>query len=83
MAMTEGDAAILKKLPVPVLVYRMGETLYANPELLAITGYASLDELSRRAASMRCSLLPKAMAASDGGQMAPCRCAGATDLRSR
>lgn len=42
-----GNAAILKKLPVPVLVYRMGETLYANPELLAITGYASLDELSQ------------------------------------
>ncbi|HSO46826.1 MAG TPA: PAS domain-containing sensor histidine kinase, partial [Rhizobiaceae bacterium] len=41
-----GNAAILKKLPVPVLVYRMGETLYANPELLATTGYSSLEELS-------------------------------------
>ncbi len=41
-----GNTAILKKLPVPVLVYRMGESLYANPELLSITGYASLEELS-------------------------------------
>jgi PAS domain S-box-containing protein len=40
------QASILKKLPVPVLVYRMGETLYANPEMLSVTGYASLDELS-------------------------------------
>ncbi len=41
------QASILKKLPVPVLVYRMGETLYANPEMLSVTGYASLEELSQ------------------------------------
>ncbi len=39
------QASILRKLPVPVLVYRSGETLYANPELLNVTGYSSLEEL--------------------------------------
>lgn len=43
----ETTASILKRLPIPVLVYRSGETLYANPELLAISGYDSVEELAR------------------------------------
>lgn len=43
----ETTASILKRLPIPVLVYRSGETLYANPELLAISGYNSVEDLAR------------------------------------
>jgi len=39
------DTFLLEKLPIPVLVYRGEETLFANSELLAITGYSDLDEL--------------------------------------
>jgi PAS domain S-box-containing protein len=39
------QTSILRQLPVPVLVYRTGEVLYANPELLSVTGYASGNEL--------------------------------------
>jgi PAS domain S-box-containing protein len=39
------QSSILRQLPVPVLVYRSGEVLYANPELLSVTGYASGREL--------------------------------------
>ena len=40
------EASILKNLPVPVLVYRAEETLYANPELLSVCGFASTEELA-------------------------------------
>ncbi len=40
------QASILRKLPVPVLVYRSAETLYANPELLSVSGYSSTEELA-------------------------------------
>jgi len=38
--------AILSELPFPVLIYRNGETLYANRELLQQSGYNSLEDLS-------------------------------------
>ncbi len=41
-----GTNAILEQLPVPVLIYRNGVTLFANPELLELTGYETVDELS-------------------------------------
>ncbi|MEC9343539.1 MAG: PAS domain-containing sensor histidine kinase, partial [Pseudomonadota bacterium] len=41
-----GTNSILEQLPVPVLIYRNGVTLYANPELLDLTGYGSVEELS-------------------------------------
>ncbi len=37
---------ILQQLPVPVLVYRNDELLFANNELLNITGYASLENIA-------------------------------------
>ena len=39
------DTSLLDKLPVPVIVYRDDETLYANQELLTLTGYESFVEL--------------------------------------
>ncbi|MCF6321630.1 MAG: PAS domain-containing sensor histidine kinase [Rhizobiaceae bacterium] len=39
------DTSLLEKLPVPVLVYRDDVTLFANSELLNLTGYSDLDEL--------------------------------------
>ncbi|MCG6857922.1 MAG: PAS domain S-box protein [Salaquimonas sp.] len=42
----DGTNDILEQLPVPVLIYRNGVTLFANPELLELTGYESIDELS-------------------------------------
>ncbi|MCB1462415.1 MAG: PAS domain S-box protein [Nitratireductor sp.] len=42
-----GTNSILEQLPVPVLIFRNGVTLFANPELLELTGYGSIDELSR------------------------------------
>jgi PAS domain S-box-containing protein len=42
---SSAQTSILRQLPVPVLVYRSGEVLYANPELLSVTGYASGGEL--------------------------------------
>ena len=39
------DTSLLDKLPVPVIVYRDDETLYANQELLTLTGYESFAEL--------------------------------------
>lgn len=36
---------VLALLPYPVLIYRSGETLYANPELLKKTGYESVAAL--------------------------------------
>ena len=38
--------SILAAIPVPVLVYRNGDTLYANPELLHVTGYDSAEEIA-------------------------------------
>jgi PAS domain S-box-containing protein len=40
------DTSILAKLPVPVLIHSGDVLHYANDEFLAITGYASLKELS-------------------------------------
>ena len=40
------DTSLLEKLQVAVLVYRSGETLYANRELLKATGYEDIDELA-------------------------------------
>ncbi|MGI9353142.1 MAG: PAS domain S-box protein [Rhizobiaceae bacterium] len=39
------DTSLLDKLPVAVIVYRDGKTLYANPPLLEACGYSSLEEL--------------------------------------
>jgi len=39
------DTSILEKLPVPVIVYRGEETLFANRELLDLTGYEEFSEL--------------------------------------
>ncbi|MCP4185751.1 MAG: PAS domain-containing protein [Hyphomicrobiales bacterium] len=39
------DNSMLSALPVPVLVYRGNQTLFANNELLALTGYSSFQEL--------------------------------------
>ena len=40
------DNSMLSALPVPVLVYRGDQTLFANHELLALTGYGSFEELN-------------------------------------
>ena len=40
------DAPVLARLPVPVLVYRGNETLFANKELLNLTGYDDFEELA-------------------------------------
>lgn len=37
---SSAQAAILEQLPVPVIVYRNGHSLFANKELLTQTGYA-------------------------------------------
>ncbi len=39
------DTSVLDKLPVPVVVFRNGVTLYANPELLELSGYNSVEQL--------------------------------------
>ena len=44
---TQVDTTLLARLPVPVLVYRGDETLFANGELLSLTGYASFQELKK------------------------------------
>jgi PAS domain S-box-containing protein len=41
------DTSLLGGLPVPVMVYRGRETLFANQELLNLTGYADFHELSQ------------------------------------
>lgn len=41
-----GDGRLLGSLPVPLLIYRSGETLFANDELLKKTGYSSTQELA-------------------------------------
>ncbi len=41
------DTSLLDKLPVAVLVYRSGETLYTNREFLKVSGYESTAELAR------------------------------------
>ncbi len=38
--------AILSQVPVPVLIYRNGETLYANAALLRLSGYDTIEALS-------------------------------------
>ena len=45
-ALNRIDNSMLSALPVPVLVYRGNQTLFANHELLALTGYNSFQELS-------------------------------------
>ncbi len=40
------DTSLLEKLPVAVLVYRSGETLFANRQLLSFTGYRNTVELA-------------------------------------
>lgn len=39
------DTSLLEKLPVPVIVYRGSETLFANQELLSLSGYSDFQEL--------------------------------------
>ncbi|MFZ1814603.1 MAG: ATP-binding protein [Rhizobiaceae bacterium] len=41
------DTSLLNQLPAPILIYRNGATLFANPELLTLSGYDSVDELAR------------------------------------
>jgi len=46
---TEAKAAnheILEALPVPLLIYRSGETLFANTSMLEFSGYKSVEELA-------------------------------------
>lgn len=43
---TAETGSILAAIPAPVLVYRNGDTLYANPELLQVTGYQSTDQIA-------------------------------------
>lgn len=40
------ESAVLDRLPVPVLIHRGDLLLYANPELLDLAGYGSLDNLA-------------------------------------
>lgn len=40
------DTSLLENLPIAVLVYRTDETLYANREMLEITGYETLKDLA-------------------------------------
>lgn len=42
----QAAASILAQLPLPVLVYRNGETLFANAELLELTGYGSTGDIA-------------------------------------
>jgi PAS domain S-box-containing protein len=42
---TKSDT-VLENLPVPLLIYTSGETLFANDALLQLSGYASLEELA-------------------------------------
>jgi PAS domain S-box-containing protein len=42
----EENRQLLEELPVPVLVYRAGQALFANQALLEETGYDSLDEVA-------------------------------------
>ena len=41
------DTTLLGRLPVPVLVQNAKGLLYANPPFLKLTGYATLDELTK------------------------------------
>ncbi|MGB7286233.1 MAG: PAS domain S-box protein [Salaquimonas sp.] len=40
------DDSILESLPVALVIYQSGKTLFANTALLEMTGYASTDELA-------------------------------------
>jgi len=40
------DTSLMENLPIAILVYRTDETLYANREMLDVTGYASTSELA-------------------------------------
>ena len=41
------DTSLLEHLPVPVLIYRGDETLFANRELLSLTGYNDFADLDK------------------------------------
>ena len=41
------DHSILDELPVPVLIYKNGDTLFANPQLLELTQYESVEEIDQ------------------------------------
>lgn len=45
-AQVNDDLEKIRKLDIPVLVYQNEECLFANSQLLELTGYASLEELS-------------------------------------
>ncbi|MEM8650696.1 MAG: PAS domain S-box protein [Pseudomonadota bacterium] len=40
------DTSIMDNLPVAIVIYRSGETLYANRRMLDAVGYESIDELA-------------------------------------